>query len=252
MSLVSSGIEEIHRKTLTSAIDGFCTTLKGSQFLNDLMTRAQNFCKGNSTSGDVPTFIVAIADQMALLWGYQNNYQIGSDSLDISNFSTSKYWQTIFLRLLRDKLDVLFTAFCRPDDVDGNAKRNQKEVDAEELIEILVQGLNSADDPYGLQHYPIANNLSLFFEQFGSYGISSKGSNEINLEAIKLSVPSDGTIDICDFVEEETLDALSSFFDESPKDVRTVELTPPPPTSKLNIPSVVDELIASLLETKRK
>jgi hypothetical protein len=116
MSIVSAGVGEVQLKTLRTAIDGFCTTLKGTAFLNDLLTRAQNFSAGQSTSGEVATFIVALGDQLALLWGYQHGYQVQGNPLDISSFSTSKFWRILFFRLLRDRFDSLFTAYCTPND----------------------------------------------------------------------------------------------------------------------------------------
>lgn len=257
MSIVSAGVSEVQLKTLRTAIDGFCTTLKGSAFLNDLLTRAQSFSAGHSTSGEVPTFIVALGDQLALLWGYQRGYQVQGNSLDISSFSTSKFWRILFFRLLRDRLDSIFTAYCTPNDPEGDAKRRQKELDAEEFVEILVQGFHTSSDPFQLQRNPDLANWNSFFQQIGSYSRDPKHRpSGLNLESIKVTITAlDDGVDLCSFFEEEALDKLSTFLDpnstssSSPDDS---DVPPNDPVEILRVPSSVEDLIPSLLEFKRK
>jgi hypothetical protein len=274
MSLISSPhLNEIHLKTLMTAIDGFCTTLQGSGFFNDLLTRAQNFSQGNSTSGDVPTFLLALGDQFALLWGYKYGSQVQDKSLDISSFSTSKYWQTLFLRLLRDRVDSLFTAYCSPNDPDGDQKRKQKEMDAEETVELLVQGfyLPGTDtgncDPYRLQtQFPNFDRWENFFHEIGSLSIANGGEQEketekdaLELDSIAMSLTTlDQGVDLCAFFEEESLDQLTSTAPSSQRsqvlDTSSASASPTITSSAtaLPLPSSIEDMITTSLQLKRK
>jgi hypothetical protein len=272
MSIVSAGVGEVQLKTLRTAIDGFCTTLKGSAFLNDLLTRAQNFSAGHATSGEVPTFIVALGDQLALLWGYQHGFEVQGKSLDISSFSTCQFWRILFFRLLRDRMDSFFTAYCTPNDPDGDAKRRQKEIDAEELVEILVQGFHTTADPFQLQQQlqnPHLATWSSFFDKIGSYSVDKMHRNVLSLDSVQITTTTlDDGVDLCSFFEEETLDNLSTFHDPNasssssstapddkdegiPADAAATS-TAPAAAETLPIPSSLEDLIPSLLELKRK
>lgn len=256
MSLVSSGVGEVQLKTLMTAIDGFCTSLKGSTFLNDLFNRAQNFSRGYATSGEVPTFIVALGDQLALLWGYKHGCQLQGNILDISSFSTTQYWRTLFFRILRDKFDGMFTAYCTPNDPDGDSKRRQKEIDAEDTIEFLVQGFNTTTDPYGLLNQSMVSpDWKSYFQKVGAYSIDPKHRTELNLDSIKLSVTTlDEGIDLCTFFEEETLDNLTTFHEPSPSltVIDEKEQSISNSIETISLPSNIEDLISSLLDFKRK
>jgi hypothetical protein len=267
MSLVSSStVTEIQLKTLQTAIGGYCTTLKGSTFFTDVLTRAQNFSSGYSTSGEVPTFIISLGDQLVLLWGYQHGLQLHNQPLDISSFSTSKYWQTLFFRLLRDRLENLFSVYCLSNEntsIENEMKRKQKEIDSEEIIELLVQGFHvmplssseggggdvCGDDPYEIStKFSQINEWNGFFEVLGSLAIDPRGgrregnetsSEGLTLDTIQLSLPPSSTlvsvldhgVDLCAFFEEETLDNLTTSTSTSGATTTTL---PGPSDSDLN------------------
>lgn len=146
LSLVSAGTSTNHRTSLSIAIEGYCRTYRGTNFLNDVLTRAGNFCLGASTGGEVPTPLVAIADQMVMLKCYQKPELLRKNAPpvhDISKFASIEFWRALFMRLLRDRMDRVFTAYCSPGDPDADSKRHQKDIDSQSFVELLAQGFNA-------------------------------------------------------------------------------------------------------------
>jgi hypothetical protein len=146
LSLVSAGTSSNHRTSLCIAIEGFIRTYRGSNYLNEVLERANNFCQGGSTGGEVSTPVVAIADQMVMLRCYQKPELLRKNSShlinDISKFASVEFWRALFMRLLRDRMDRLFTAFCAAGDPLGDVKRQRKDLDSQSFVELLAQGFH--------------------------------------------------------------------------------------------------------------
>jgi hypothetical protein len=130
-SLIREGSSEAQCKLLQNAIQGFCNTFsKDEKYMTDVINRAKQFENGASTSGEVPTILVALIDQMVLRAKEPNMKPPGKE-----------FWRATFMRLLRDRLSDLFTTHPAANDPQADMKRKQREIDAVTFMEILVQGL---------------------------------------------------------------------------------------------------------------
>jgi hypothetical protein len=236
-------------RTLEQAIDGFCTTLKSSNTLNSIASRAENFTKGGSTGGEVPTPLVAIGDQFVLHWCRRNGVCTPTQN---SDFYTPKYWRTWLLRLLRDKLDGLFTAYCSVSDPEGDAKRRQKDIDADEFVEILVQGLYPTDAIKSIFSQALTPNDAV--SKIRSFG-GGTGSSPLEMSSISLSLDRlsrENQVEVDDYEEEAALDNLqaptvSNSASEDPSSSSSAVESPAAPS----IPRSIDSFISWLLVLKR-
>lgn len=131
--------ESLHQ-TFQLAIHGFCQSIS-SKSLQILYERALSFTQGACTSGEVATPIIAIGDQFIRKWCYQHL----SQPIEMSDYNSPIFWRLWFFRLLRDKMDILFTAYCSSTDPNGNSIRNQKMMDAEQFITAMIQGIPSSE-----------------------------------------------------------------------------------------------------------
>ena len=159
VSFLSLSPSQFGCTNLADAMDGFYRQSFGMKYLKDALLRGMAVVeRGVASSADVSTWTLAIADQMLLLAHNRCRDQMGavmhrtnSTLTEDNNVLTVPLWQPqsavgfwriLFLRVLRDKMDILFSAFCRPNDPEGDAKRRQKDIEAEEFLQLLVQGLN--------------------------------------------------------------------------------------------------------------
>jgi hypothetical protein len=162
-----------------------------------------------STSGEVPTLLVAAADQLILTLAEFNaaaqHTQPSCPPLDRLAKLRDQHglFQTLFLRILRDALGDAFTAFCDAGDPDGDKKRKQKDVDAETFIEILTDGLNwsKCENPTAAQT-----------EFLSDLGWTVQHSEEpLNLSGISLS---ESARKETDAVSVDGMCDFDTFFDE--------------------------------------
>jgi len=147
---------ELSCNTLTRAVESFYRYNFGLRYLKETLQRGVNFLNGANTSGDVSTFQLAIVDQMLLLAhhriGKQTTEVMKSVRLNDTNNVLEvtcagpvahHFWREVFFRVLRDDMDVCFTAFCEKNDPFADMKRKNKQKEAELFVEILAEGLNS-------------------------------------------------------------------------------------------------------------
>lgn len=141
---------------LTLAVESFYRYNFGIRYLKETLERAANFINGTATtSGDVSTFQLAIADQMLLLAHQRIGKQTSEVMKRVRLNETNNvfavvcakpvdhvFWRNLFFRVLRDDMNVCFTAFCDKNDKFADVKRTQKQRDAETFTQILVEGLN--------------------------------------------------------------------------------------------------------------
>ena len=169
MAIVMQGTSEYQRQLLARCIKGFCATYENSQgYITTVVQRAAKFIKGETTGGEVPTIAVALADQMVRVHVSQSS---ASEDDDAAAGPDCTFYRHIFLRMLRDKMSFLFTARAAAGDIDGDAKRRQKEIEAELFTEILVQGLHTSS----LNEFVIdgvdANEIRIDMEEMQAGGI---------------------------------------------------------------------------------
>lgn len=136
MAIAVEGTREADLSLLAAAIDGFYHTFAGTPYMEQLLVRARGVAAGEATSGEVPTALLLLADQMLLA----THCRITEGSPP--PLPAMQFYRTLLLRLLRDKMDDLFTAFCSAADPEADAKRRQKEIDADAFVELLVQGVH--------------------------------------------------------------------------------------------------------------
>lgn len=175
MGLVMDGIASWQRETLAVAVEGFCRTHAESQYMEEVLSRSGQFTRGGSTGGEVATPLLAVADQMVSFFCFQRSDLMGKNralarSYDVSGFADTSFWRTLFFRLLRDRVDSLFTAYCAAGDPDGDAKRRQRELDAEAFVEVLTQGLHG--DMHQALDQPDVSSVENFFRAAGSLCLS--------------------------------------------------------------------------------
>jgi hypothetical protein len=146
--------------TLINSMDSLYRQNFGLKFLKDVLQRGMAFVNnGATTSGEVSTFSVAIADQMMLLSHNRlrdnmiammsgDEFKEENDVSSIPEWKSENsitFWRNLFLRILRDRMDILFSAFCRPNDPNGDEKRKQNEIDVQDFLAILTIGLNDPE-----------------------------------------------------------------------------------------------------------
>ena len=152
----SHPFSELSCVTLTRAVESFYRYNFGIKYLKETLQRGANFLNGSTTSGDVSTFQLAIVDQMLLLAhhriGKQTSEVMKSTRLNDTNNvfmvvcpgpAQHDFWREVFFRALRDDMDVCFTAFCVKGDPHADAKRSNKQKEADLFVQILAEGLNS-------------------------------------------------------------------------------------------------------------
>ena len=152
----SHPFSELSCGTLIHAVESFYRHNFGIRYLKETLQRGANFLGGATTSGDVSTFQLAIADQMLLL----AHYRIGKQTSEVmkntclndtNNVFTvvcpgpaqHDFWREIFFRVLRDDMDVCFTAFCVKGDPLTDAKRSNKQKEADLFVHPLMCGVSS-------------------------------------------------------------------------------------------------------------
>jgi len=146
---------------LMVAFDSFYYSHFGTNFLKSVLERGIGFLKGATTTGDVPAFSLAIADQMLILAhqrvGVKASALLSNIKLTEKNnvfeesvssadqLDTLKFWKKIFLRLARDEMSKLFAANEAAPGSDGDALRSKKQKDAVDFFNILSEGINTED-----------------------------------------------------------------------------------------------------------
>ncbi len=159
---------ELSCGTLTRAVESFYRYNFGIRYLKETLQRGGNFLNGATTSGDVSTFPLAIVDQMLRLAhrriGKQTSEVMKSVRLNDTNNVLEivcagpvapDFWRDLFFRILRDDMDVCFTAFCKKDDPLADDKRNTKQKEADLFVQILAEGLNRDDMSSEFTFHPI-------------------------------------------------------------------------------------------------
>ena len=149
---------ELSCGTLTRAVESFYCYNFGIKYLKETLHRGANFLNGAITTGDVSTFQLAIVDQMLLLAhqriGQRTSEVMKSVRLNETNnvFDVvcpgpvaHNFWRELFFRILRDEMDVCFTAFCVRGDPLADVKRSNKQKEADLFVQILAEGLNCED-----------------------------------------------------------------------------------------------------------
>jgi hypothetical protein len=177
---------ELSCGTLTHAVESFYRYNFGTRYLKETLQRGTNFLGGATTSGDVSTFQLAIADQMLLLAhhriGKQTSEVMKSTRLnDTNNVFTvvcpgpaqHDFWRELLFRVLRDDMDVCFTAFCVKGDPLADAKRSNKQKEADLFVQILAEGLNREDMSSEFTFHPLMCGVS----SFAHTGCSPKNEN---------------------------------------------------------------------------
>lgn len=121
------------------------------------------------------------------------------------------------MRLLRDRISGLFTAYCSPDDKEADMKRRQKEIDAEVFVEILVQGLHMPNGTSVPDSLITCANLETHLQQIGAVAMQNEPSvvDSVDIGSVVLEegkVPGaciNKGVEIRNAVQEAPLDALS-------------------------------------------
>lgn len=188
------------KDTLLHGLLGFYGNYSVTPYLNSVLQRAADFDKGFSTSGEVSTFLVAIGDKMLQL---MQKYECGSDA---TRENRSKFWRIVLLRILRDHFSDTFTAFVEAGDADGDRKRQEKSMEADTFIEIMVQGLNF---PTGKDGFVDSEMVMSFIHELG-YGIAN--TELLDLGGISLENIDEAGIS-CGGEEEDDQCEFDAFFD---------------------------------------
>jgi hypothetical protein len=223
VSLLSFPPSQSGCTNLAQAMDGFYRQSYGMKYLMDVLQRGRAFVNnGKASSADVATWTLAIADQMLLLAHNRCRDQMGavmhrtnSTLREDNNVltvplwqpqSAVDFWRILFLRVLRDKMDILFSAFCRPNDPEGDAKRRQKDIEAEEFLQLLVQGLN-------MPEVSVQGTLRAELLGFKSNDTPSPTSEKDSDQSD--DDDDSGMVSIGNFEEEPELDKLDALADGS-------------------------------------
>ena len=119
----------------------------GDRFLKNALDRAIGFLYDDTTSGDVPAFSLAIADQFLLLahkrvshkascvlkhvkLDFENNVlgvEVPVDDDNNTMEGGTIFWRNLFLRVARDEMSNLFTAFGAAAGAAGDLTRSAKQ-----------------------------------------------------------------------------------------------------------------------------
>lgn len=231
---------------LLTAVNSVYRVQYGRKFLEDSLARGMEFTRGTgTTSGEVSTSLVAIADQMLLLshQNIQNEFKTSKFKVNVkwditeldrddpvgiepqfeklhSRNRLHMFYRHLFVRIIRDKMDDLFTAFVNPNDANAEQLRHQKDLDSELLIEILVQGLNDAKYDNSKSHVmgdgfqsPVTFDVDKLLQQRAdSKAVSVKGATscgDVNADAND-NDDEDGEVSFGDFFEEPALEDLTN------------------------------------------
>jgi hypothetical protein len=135
----------------------------GDRFLKNALDRAIGFLYDDTTSGDVPAFSLAIADQFLLLAHKRvshkascvlkhvkldfENHVLGVEvPVDVDHGTMgwgTIFWRNLFLRVARDEMSNLFTAFGAAAGAAGDLTRSAKQKEAAAFLQLLSDGLNT-------------------------------------------------------------------------------------------------------------
>lgn len=260
MALVASrkgsgtDVSSSDKDALVTSLLGFYTTFKGTTFVKSIYSRTQCLLKGLSTSGEVPTVLVAVADRMIDLIHTLEYVDISSGEKVVESISTCRenyqdtkltFWRVLLLRVLRDAFGSTFTAFADANDINGAQLRHQKEIDAESFMEILAQGLNF---PEGVDD----GDMLSFINELG-YAVSGR-IDSVDISAITLedvgeiatsvadvTVSKVGTVDTKEEVEDCGFD---TFFDVYEMDEDLIGGVQSTASATVAVPSATPEDIA--------
>ena len=148
----------ISREKLEVGFNSFYFSTYGDRFLKNALDRAIGFLYDDTTSGDVPAFSLAIADQFLLLahkrvchkascvlkhvkMDFENNV-LGVE-LPADDAMGTVFWRNLFLRVARDEMSNLFTAFGAAAGAAGDLMRSAKQKEAAAFLQLLSDGLNT-------------------------------------------------------------------------------------------------------------
>ena len=149
---------KISCEKLELGFNSFYLSNYGDRFLKNALDRAVGFLYDDTTSGDVPAFSLAIADQFLLLAhkrvshkascvlkhvkiDFENNV-LGVE-LPADDAMGTVFWRNLFLRVARDEMSNLFTAFGAAAGAAGDLARSAKQKEAAAFLQLLSDGLNT-------------------------------------------------------------------------------------------------------------
>ena len=227
----------IGRAAMELGFDSFYRQNFGTKFLKDTLLRGMKFMEnGATTSGDVATWTLAIADQMLLQAHTRCRDQMGevkhrtnsklteeNNVLTVPFWNPEDYvlfWRALFLRILRDKMGDVFYAFCRPNDPEGDAKRKAKDIEAMNVLQVLIQGLSGEEysaqgsvctELFCLKKKPILKHVEVDDdEEDDDSGFVSIGHFEEEPELDKLGEQQDGRDDGVLMLQPSTVGGMTA------------------------------------------